>query len=113
MLRRLDPERCSRDYVQTKGGLAAVYELALYNVLAAALILCTVAVIGLGDAALLGAGLSHASIGLLFVYALARAPAMTRINRISTRIFSLYRTIGSPATRSRKLRCPRARRRHR
>jgi hypothetical protein len=38
--------------------------------LAAALILRTVAVIGLGDAALLGvlgAGLSHASIGLLFV----------------------------------------------
>jgi hypothetical protein len=93
--------------------LAAAYGLALYNVLAAALILCTVAVIGLGDAALLGAGLSHASIRLLFVYALARAPAMTRINRISTRIFSLYRTIGSPATRSRKLPCPRARRRHR
>jgi hypothetical protein len=43
-------------------------------VLAAALILWTVAVIGLGDAALWGAGLLHALIGLLFVYALAIAP---------------------------------------
>jgi hypothetical protein len=40
-------------------------------VLAAALILWNVGVIGLGDAALWGAGLFHALIGLLFVYALA------------------------------------------
>jgi hypothetical protein len=63
----------ARDQVESKGGLAAAYGLALYNVLAAALILWTVAVIGLGDAALWGAGLFHAAIGLLFVYALAVA----------------------------------------
>jgi hypothetical protein len=61
----------ARDYVETKGGLAAAYGLALYNVLAAALILWTAAIVGLGDAALWGAGLFHASMGLLFVYALA------------------------------------------
>jgi hypothetical protein len=61
----------ARDHADTKGGLAAACGLALYNVLAAALILWTAAVIGLGDAVLWGAGVFHALIGLLFVYALA------------------------------------------
>lgn len=61
----------ARDHVDTKGGLAAAYGLALYNVLAAALILWSTAVIGLGSAMLWGAGLFHALMGLLFVYALA------------------------------------------
>jgi hypothetical protein len=61
----------ARDYVDTQGGLAAAYGLALYNVLAAALILWNTAVVGLGGAMLWGAGLVHALIGLLFVYVLA------------------------------------------
>jgi hypothetical protein len=61
----------ARDQLETKGGLAATYGLALYNVLAAGLILWTAAVAGLGGAALWGAGLFHALIGVLFVYALA------------------------------------------
>jgi hypothetical protein len=54
--------------------LAAAYGLALYNVLAAALILWTAWVVGLGGAALLGAGLFHALIGGLFAYALSIVP---------------------------------------
>jgi hypothetical protein len=61
----------ARDHVESKGGLAAAYGLALYNVLAAALILWSTSVVGLGDAMLWGAGLFHALMGLLFVYALA------------------------------------------
>ena len=61
----------ARDQLATKGGLAAAYGLTLYNVLAAGLILWTAAVAGLGGAALWGAGLFHALIGVLFVYALA------------------------------------------
>jgi hypothetical protein len=61
----------ARDQLETKGGLAAAYGLALYNVLAAGLILWTAAVAGLGGAALWGAGLFHALMGVLFVYALA------------------------------------------
>lgn len=61
----------ARDHIDTKGGLAAAYGLALYNVLAGVLILWTAAAVGLGGAALWGAGLFHAVIGLLFVYALA------------------------------------------
>ena len=53
----------ARDYTDTKGGLAAAYGLALYNVLAAALIHWTALVIGLGGATLLGAGLVHAALG--------------------------------------------------
>ena len=63
----------ARDQLETKGGLAASYGLTLYNVLAAGLILWTAAVAGLGGAALWGAGLFHALIGVLFVYALATA----------------------------------------
>ena len=61
----------ARDHVESKGGLAAAYGLALYNVLAAALILWSTAVVGLGGTMLWGAGLFHALVGLLFVYALA------------------------------------------
>jgi hypothetical protein len=61
----------ARNALATPGGLAAAYGLALYNVLAACLILWTAAVVGLGGAALWGAGLVHATIGVLFVYALA------------------------------------------
>ena len=60
----------ARNELNSKGGLAAAYGLALYNVLAACLILWTAAVIG--GAALWGTGLIHAVIGVLFVYALAR-----------------------------------------
>src|SRR3972149_3702184 len=60
----------ARDQLETKGGLAAAYGLTLYNMLAAGLILWTAAVAGLGGAALWGAGLFHALIGVLFVYAL-------------------------------------------
>ena len=63
----------ARDQLATKGGLAAAYGLALYNVLAAGLILWTAAVAGLAGAALWGAGLFHAVIGALFVYAIATA----------------------------------------
>ena len=63
----------ARDHVDAKGGLAAAYGLALYNVLAGALILWSSAVIGLGGAMLWGAGLFHALVGLLFVYALVTA----------------------------------------
>jgi len=60
----------ARNELNSKGGLAAAYGLALYNVLAACLILWTAAVIG--GAALWSTGLIHAVIGVLFVYALAR-----------------------------------------
>ena len=63
----------ARDQLATKGGLAAAYGLALYNVLAASFILWSAAVASLGGAALWAAGLVHALIGLLFVYALATA----------------------------------------
>jgi hypothetical protein len=63
----------ARDHVDTKGGLAAAYGLALYNVLAGALILWSSAVAGLGGTMLWSAGLFHALVGLLFVYALVTA----------------------------------------
>jgi hypothetical protein len=53
-----------------RGSLAAADGLGLYNVLAAGFILWTA--VGLGGAALWSAGLVHAAIGALFVYALAR-----------------------------------------
>jgi hypothetical protein len=59
----------ARDQVETVGGLAAAYGLALYNVLAACIILWTA--MSLGGAALWGAGAFHAVMGTLFVYALA------------------------------------------
>ncbi|MEX1059773.1 MAG: hypothetical protein WED13_02010 [Methyloceanibacter sp.] len=63
----------ARDQLETKGGLAAAYGLALYNVLAAGLIVWTAAVAGLGGAALWGAGAFHALMGVLLIYALATA----------------------------------------
>jgi hypothetical protein len=62
----------TRNELASPGGLAAAYGLALYNVLAAVLILWTAAGGGLGGAALWGAGGFHALMGVLFVYALAR-----------------------------------------
>lgn len=62
----------ARNELETKGGLAAAYGLALYNVLAACLILWTAAATGLGGGLLWGAGLFHAAIGVLFVVALVR-----------------------------------------
>ena len=64
----------ARNALAMQGGLAAAYGLALYNVLAAGLILWTVAVAGLGGGALWGAGLFHALMGALFVFALMAAP---------------------------------------
>jgi hypothetical protein len=61
----------ARDQLETKGGLAAAYGLALYNVLAAGFIIATAAQGRLGGAALWGAGAFHAVMGTLFVYALA------------------------------------------
>jgi hypothetical protein len=59
----------ARNNLDGKGGLAAAYGLGLYNVLAAGFILWTA--VGFGGAALWSAGLVHAAIGALFVYALA------------------------------------------
>jgi hypothetical protein len=64
----------ARNALATQGGLAAAYGLALYNVLAAGLILWTAAIAGLGGAALWGAGLFHAAMGALFVFALMASP---------------------------------------
>ncbi len=61
----------ARNALGHPGGLAAAYGLALYNVLAACVILVTVAATALGGTALWGAGLVHAVFGVLFVYALA------------------------------------------
>jgi hypothetical protein len=58
----------ARDQTDTMGGLAIAYGLALYNVLAACLILWTA--MDLGGAALWGTGIIHAAIGALFVLAL-------------------------------------------
>ena len=60
----------ARDQVETKGGLAAAYGLALYNVLGAGLILWSAALAGVGGAALWSAALYHIVISLLFIYAL-------------------------------------------
>lgn len=58
----------ARDQTETAGGLAAAYGLALYNVLAACVIVWTA--ISLGGTALWSTGLIHAVIGALFVLAL-------------------------------------------
>ncbi len=68
----------ARNELGSRGGLAAAYGLALYNVLAAALILWTAAMVGHGGAALWGAGLFHALIGAAFVYALASGDRIPR-----------------------------------
>ena len=60
----------ARNELAGPGGLAVAYGLALYNVLAAVLILWTAA--EAGGAALWGTGILHAVIGTLFVSALAR-----------------------------------------
>jgi hypothetical protein len=60
----------ARDQTETKGGMAAAHGLAVYNVLAACLILWTAT--SLGGATLWGTGLIHAVIGALFVLALSR-----------------------------------------
>jgi len=60
----------ARDQVGTTGGLSIAYGLALYNVLAACLIVWTA--VTLGGASLWGTGLFHALIGMLFVLALLR-----------------------------------------
>jgi hypothetical protein len=61
----------ARNNLDGKGGLAAAYGLGLYNVLAAGFFILWTAV-ALGGAALWSAGLIHAAIGALFVYALSR-----------------------------------------
>lgn len=58
----------ARDQTETKGGLASAYGLALYNVLAACLIVWTA--LSLGGTALWSTGVIHAVIGALFVFAL-------------------------------------------
>jgi hypothetical protein len=60
----------ARDQTGTPGGLAIAHGLALYNLLAACLILWTA--LDLGGAALWGTGVIHAAIGALFVLALIR-----------------------------------------
>jgi hypothetical protein len=54
----------ARDQTETRGGLAIAYGLALYNVLAACLIVWTAMV--LGGAALWSTGFIHAAIGALW-----------------------------------------------
>lgn len=61
----------ARNELHSSGGLAAAYGLALYNLFTACVILGTAAMTGLGGTALWGAGLVHALIAMLFVYALA------------------------------------------
>jgi hypothetical protein len=61
----------ARNDLHSAGGLAAAYGLALYNVLAACVILGTAAMTGLGGTALWSAGLVHALIAVLFAYGLA------------------------------------------
>jgi hypothetical protein len=61
----------ARNDLDSAGGLAAAYGLALYNVIAAVLIIWAIAAGSLGGAALVGAGLFHAAMAVLFVYALA------------------------------------------
>ncbi len=63
----------ARDALNSTGGLAAACGLGLYNVLAAGFILWPAAMAGTGGAMLLGAGLIHAVLGVLLIYALARA----------------------------------------
>ncbi|MGE5260926.1 MAG: hypothetical protein ACM3MH_08620 [Actinomycetota bacterium] len=60
----------ARNELKHPGGLAAAYGLALYNVLAACVILGTAATTALGGAAMWGGGLVHAVFSVLFVYAL-------------------------------------------
>ena len=60
----------ARNDLHSAGGLAAAYGLALYNVLAACVILGTAAMTGLGGTALWSAGLVHALIEVLFAYGL-------------------------------------------
>jgi len=60
----------ARNALASAGGLAAAYGLALYNVVAACVILATAAISAPGGTALWGAGLVHAVLGVLFAYAL-------------------------------------------
>jgi hypothetical protein len=60
----------ARNELASHGGLAIAYGLALYNVLAAGVILWTAA--ELGGVSLWATGIVHAVIGMLFVSALAR-----------------------------------------
>jgi hypothetical protein len=60
----------ARNELKHPSGLAAAYGLALYNVLAACVILGTAASTTLGGGGLWGAGLVHAVFSVLFVYAL-------------------------------------------
>ncbi|HSE60566.1 MAG TPA: hypothetical protein VLA99_17825 [Nitrospiraceae bacterium] len=57
----------AREYVTSPAGLAIVYSITSYNVLAAVLILWAAASLSLGGLLLKAAGLGHAVIGLLFV----------------------------------------------
>jgi hypothetical protein len=60
----------ARNALGSPGGLAAAYGLALYNLLAAILVLWGGAAAGFGGAGLYAAGLFHAAMALLFIYAL-------------------------------------------
>jgi hypothetical protein len=64
----------ARNELRSVGGLAIVYGLTCYNLLAAALILWTVAVTGQGGPVFWGGGIFHMVIGILFVYALVTRP---------------------------------------
>lgn len=61
----------ARDDVGSAAGLAVSVGITSYNVLAAVLIVWAAAVLGLGGLLLLGAGIVHAALGVLFVSALA------------------------------------------
>jgi len=61
----------ARDDVRSPAGLAVTVGITSYNVLAAVVILWAAAGLGLGGMLLWAAGIGHAVLGVLFVWALA------------------------------------------
>jgi len=62
----------ARDDVASPAGLAVVYAITSYNVVAAILLLWAATSVGLGGVLLWVAGFGHAVLGILFVHALVR-----------------------------------------
>ena len=60
----------ARDAAATSAGLAVSLVMTSYNVLAAVLIIWAAAGLGLGGLLLLGTGIAHAVLGMLFVWSL-------------------------------------------
>lgn len=60
----------ARTHASTPAGIAVVYGITAYNVLAASLLFWAIASVGLGGGLLLAAAFTHAVFGLLFLRAL-------------------------------------------